>query len=368
MTLAVSLVAPCYNEQECLAEFHRRASAACHAAAGESYELVLVDDGSRDGTWKEILQLSELDRHVKGVRLMRNHGHQLAATAGLAVAVGERVMLIDADLQDPPELLSDMMAMMDQGADVVYGRRNTRQGEGWLKLATAATFYRILSRLTTVGIPEDTGDFRLMTRNVVSILLAMPEQHRFIRGMVSWIGGQQMPLLYERDRRVAGTTKYPFSKMIRFAADAITGFSTIPLRLASWLGLCVAVVACGLFLYTLWQWSTGQVVSGWSSMMTAISLFAGVQLVVLGIIGEYLGRLAQQSKGRPLYLIESMVVEGKRQLLPIEFSSLQRVGRESVLANLVASTEFSRAAPSSQPHFSKKPCNDVSNHPDQAAR
>jgi dolichol-phosphate mannosyltransferase len=329
---ALSVVAPCHNEEEGLAEFHRRASAAARAAAGEAHEIVLVDDGSVDGTWADIEALSAADSHVVGVRLMRNHGHQLAATAGLAVAQGRRIMLIDADLQDPPELICDMMALMDAGADVVYGKRKTREGESWFKTASAAAFYRLLSRLAQVPIPEDTGDFRLMSRRVVDVLLAMPERERFIRGMVSWIGGRQVPLYYERKARFAGSTKYRLAKMARFAADAITSFSIVPLQLAVWLGLVVAGIAALLLVYTVWQWLAGNVVAGWSSTMTAIALFAGVQLIVLGIIGEYLGRLVNEAKGRPLFLIDRIATGGADHPVPIEFSRMSRAARTELLA------------------------------------
>jgi dolichol-phosphate mannosyltransferase len=333
---ALSVVAPCYNEQAGLAEFHRRASAAARAAAGEAHEIVLVDDGSSDGTWDAIEALSAADGHVVGVRLMRNHGHQLAATAGLAVARGARILLIDSDLQDPPELISQMMALMDAGADVVYGKRTLREGESWFKTASAAAFYRLLSRLANVPIPEDTGDFRLMSRRVVDVLLAMPERERFIRGMVSWIGGRQVPLHYERKARFAGSTKYELARMLRFAADAITSFSIVPLRLAVWLGLIVAGIAALLLVYTVWQWTNGHVVAGWSSTMTAIALFAGVQLIVLGIIGEYLGRLVHEAKGRPLFLIDRIAANGRSQSVPFEFSRLSRTAREEVLTRLPA--------------------------------
>lgn len=332
--VSVTVVAPCFNEQESLAEFHRRASAACQAATGEGYEIILVDDGSSDHTWRIIESLAAADHHVKGVRLMRNHGHQLAATAGLATANGERILLIDADLQDPPEALSEMMKKLDAGADVVYGKRISRAGEGRIKLATAAIFYRVLSRLADIPIPEDTGDFRLMTRRVVDILLAMPERNRFIRGMVSWIGGVQVPYLYERDARYAGSTKYPFTKMVRFAADALTSFSTVPLRLASWLGLFIGSLAILLLLYTLWQWVNGHVVTGWSSIMISLSIFSGFQLLVLGIIGEYLGRLVQEAKGRPLCLIDTVLSNGSRYSIPLDFPNLPGPSRRHLMAQL----------------------------------
>jgi glycosyltransferase involved in cell wall biosynthesis len=329
---SVSVVAPCFNEEEGLREFWRRVTAACQAAAKEDYEIVLVDDGSKDKTWSVIEALSEADFRVIGVRLLRNHGHQLAATAGLSVARGDRVMLIDADLQDPPELLKPMMEAMDAGADVVYGKRITREGETWFKLLTAAAFYRLLHHLTTVPIPQDTGDFRLMRRRVVEVLLAMPERQRFIRGMVSWIGGRQTALPYERNARFAGTTKYPLRKMVRFAVDAITSFSTVPLRVASWLGAGTAVIAFFLLIYTIWQWWQGVTVAGWTSVVTALAVFSGAQLLVLGILGEYLGRLFQEIKGRPLFLIDTVRIDGDSYSLPADFSSLRPTDQKSVLA------------------------------------
>nr|WP_256476324.1 glycosyltransferase family 2 protein [Siccirubricoccus soli] len=327
---AVSIVAPCYNEAECLREFHRRAAAAARASCGESFEIVLVDDGSRDATWSIIEALAEADPHVVGVRLMRNHGHQLAASAGLSLARGDRVMLIDADLQDPPELLAPMMARMDAGADVVFGQRGVRHAETWFKKASASAFYRLLSNLAAVPIPRDTGDFRLMRRRVVDALVSMPERQRFIRGLVSWIGGRQEALVYERQARHAGTSKYPLRKMIRFAVDAITGFSIGPLRVATYLGLFAAGLALLLLAYTLWQWAAGDTVAGWSSVMTAIVLFGAVQLIVLGIQGEYVGRLFQEAKARPLFLIDRVVTAGNERALPAEFCSLAPTAQREV--------------------------------------
>ena len=303
----LSVVVPCYNEAECIAEFHSRARAACQALVGDAYEIVLVDDGSSDSTWRLIESLSASDPDVVGVKLMRNHGHQLAASAGLQVCKGERVLLIDADLQDPPERMTQMWAMMDDGADVVYGQRTSRAGESWFKLTTASIFYRLLQRMSDVAIPRDTGDFRMMDRKVVDILTAMPERQRFLRGMVSWIGGRQVPLKYERLERNAGRTKYPLKKMILFAIDAITSFSIFPLRLAFWIGLASALLAVALLGYVFIGWMSGGTVAGWTSLMAVVTFFAGVQLAVLGVIGEYLGRLVQEAKRRPLFMIETLI-------------------------------------------------------------
>ena len=302
----VSVVAPCFNEEAVLPLFHQRVHAVCDRL-GETWELVLVNDGSRDRTWQVMRDLAASDPHVVLVNLSRNHGHQLALTAGLSVCRGERVLIIDADLQDPPELLPAMMDRMDDGIDVVFGQRRSRAGETKFKLFTANLFYRLIDRLTDTPIPRDTGDFRLISRRVLEALAAMPERHRFIRGMVSWVGFRQEPIRYDRDARAAGETKYPFRKMLRFALDAVTSFSTKPLALAGLLGLATAGVGFTLLCYTLGSWILGGTVSGWASLMTAMAFFSSVQLLVLGILGEYLGRLYEQSKGRPLFLIEQVV-------------------------------------------------------------
>ena len=345
--IALSVVAPCYNEQDGLPEFHRRVTDACQALVGADYEIVLVDDGSADRTWEVIQAMSRADPRVIGVHLMRNHGHQLASTAGLAVSRGRRILLIDADLQDPPELIGQMMHVMNAGADVVYGKRAVREGETWFKRTSAATFYRLLSRIANVPIPEDTGDFRLMRRRVVDVLLAMPERERFIRGMVSWIGGQQTPLPYNRDPRHAGSSKYTLAKMLRFATDAVTSFSIAPLRFAMWLGLLVACMAILLLGYTIFRWLNGEVVAGWSSIMTAIALFAGVQLLVLGIIGEYLGRLVQETKGRPLFLIDSIEAGGRSCVIPLHFSQMPRHAQERLLQLLMTAEQAHAPEPAS---------------------
>jgi glycosyltransferase involved in cell wall biosynthesis len=308
---ALSVVAPCYDEQEALPEFLRRVGAVLDGIGGTS-EVVLVDDGSRDRTWELMTEAAARDPRIVAVRLMRNHGHQLALTAGLSVCRGERILIIDADLQDPPELLPDMMALMDGadgkgGADVVYGQRRERNGESLFKRATAAAFYQFIGRLTDVAIPTDTGDFRLMNRRVLDLLLGMPERHRFIRGMVAWIGGKQVPLLYDRQARVAGESKYPLAKMVRFAADAITAFSVVPLMASMTIGWVMAAVGFAVFVYSIVGWTFGQTLPGWTSLMAAVGLLGGMQFLMLGIIGAYLGRLYDQSKGRPLFMIRDIV-------------------------------------------------------------
>jgi glycosyltransferase involved in cell wall biosynthesis len=342
---AISIVAPCYNEEEVLPEFYRRATVAC-AGIADNYEIVLVDDGSSDRTWERIKALADDDPRIIGVRLLRNHGHQAAATAGLELSRGQRVMLIDADLQDPPELLARMMTVMDSGADVVYGQRTSRQGETWFKRTTAGLFYRLLAKLAAEPIPRDSGDFRLMSRRVVDVLAAMPERQRFIRGMVCWVGGRQVALPYERHPRHAGTSKYPLSKMVHFAFDAITSFSMTPLRLASFLGIGAAVVAGLLLLLTLWRWFMGATVAGWASLMTAIVMFGAIELIVLGIMGEYIGRLLQETKARPLFLVDTVLAGQQRHALPMEFSMLPPGQRRDVWETIRAAerpSDFSAA-------------------------
>jgi dolichol-phosphate mannosyltransferase len=303
----LSVVVPCYNEVGNIGELHKRVSAACEKSVGSSYELVLVNDGSRDETWNEIATLHFSDEHVVAVNLSRNYGHQVALSAGLSVCLGERVLILDADLQDPPELLSGMMEAIDRGADVAYGVRSERLGESWFKRASAKFFYRLLAHVVDIEIPTDTGDFRLMTRRAVDILVDMPEQHRFIRGMVSWIGLKQTPIMYQRQPRYFGVTKYPLTKMVRFALDAITGFSIRPLRIASYFGLISGFSAVILLSHVLYLWALGDTVEGWTSIVSVMLLLGAAQLFVIGIIGEYLGRLYMEAKGRPLFVVQDLL-------------------------------------------------------------
>ena len=301
---SLSIVVPCYNEEACLAELHARLTASARSLCGEDYEIVLVNDGSRDGSWEKMRALSAGDPRLVAINLSRNHGHQLALTAGLDLCSGGRILIIDADLQDPPELLGDMSLEMDrQGADVVYAVRRARAGETAFKLGTAKLFYRILSRLAEIEIPRDTGDFRLMSRRALDALLSLPEQARFIRGMVAWVGFRQVPFAYDRAERHAGETKYPFSKMLRFALDAVTGFSTAPLRMASHIGLWLVAASVLLLGYIAFGFLTGSAIQGWTSLMLVVVVLGAVQMFVLGMIGEYLGRLYMEAKRRPLYIV-----------------------------------------------------------------
>ena len=309
----LSIVVPCYNEEGCLAALLDRLTASARASVGEDYEIVLVNDGSRDRSWQVMREMAAEDPHLVAINLSRNHGHQLALTAGLDLCGGERILIIDADLQDPPELLPAMLeAMSESEADVVYGVRKSRRGDTAFKRATAHGFYRILSRATDVDIPLDTGDFRLMSRRALDALLAMPEQARFIRGMVAWIGFKQVPFAYDRDERFAGETKYPFKKMVRFALDALTGFSSAPLKLASHAGLALSVGSVVLILYIALAWMAGRNIPGWTSLMLVVVILGAVQMFVLALMGEYIGRLYNEVKQRPLYIIQEVAGDARQ--------------------------------------------------------
>lgn len=305
--LRLSVVAPCFNEEDSLPEFVRRMTAACELAAPGAYEIILVNDGSRDRTWACITALAQVNKAIVGIDLSRNHGHQLAVTAGLSWTRGERVLVIDADLQDPPELLSQMMDRMDDGVDVVYARRRRRPSESRFKLTTAHLYYRLLRALSEVDIPADTGDFRLMSRRIVDRLNQMPEQDRFLRGMVAWLGGSQSELLYDREARFAGETGYTLFKMLKLAATGVTSFSTRPLRLASFMAGVGALVAVAILIYALVQYFSGRVAVGWTSLAVITVFFSTMQLACVGILGAYVGRIFLQVKGRPLFLIGQII-------------------------------------------------------------
>jgi len=300
----LSVVAPLYREEALVEAFYARV---CSALEGLPFELVLVDDGSTDRTPELLDRIAERDERVRVVHLSRNFGHQTAITAGLDHARGDAVVMIDADLQDPPELLPEMLRTMEAAhADVVYGVRKTRRGDTAFKRATAHGFYRLLSRATEVDIPLDAGDFRLMSRKALDALLAMPEQARFIRGMVAWIGFRQVPFPYDRQERFAGETKYPLRKMMRFALDALTGFSSAPLKLASLAGFALSIGSLLLILFIAYSWLSGRSIQGWTSLMLVVVVLGAVQMFVLALMGEYIGRLYNEAKGRPLYVVQEV--------------------------------------------------------------
>ncbi len=303
----LSVVAPLYNEEGNVAELLRRLRAAADGCIVDGYELVFVDDGSSDRTLELLRSHAAVDPRIVIVQLSRNFGHQLAATAGLDQARGDAVVLIDADLQDPPELIPAMVERWRAGFDVVYAVRRRRKGESRFKIWTARSFYRITRRLTKVSIPVDTGDFRLMSRRVVDALKTIRERHRFIRGLVSWVGFPQTAIEYDRDARFSGDSKYPFSKMVRFAIDGITSFSDIPLRFASYFGFIVSAVAFVVAIFEIvLKIFTGYNLPGYTSTIFAILFLGGVQLIGIGILGEYIGRIYEEIKGRPLYVVAAV--------------------------------------------------------------
>lgn len=298
----LSIVVPCFNEEEAVPLLVERLDAATAEWKG-SREIILVDDGSSDWTWATMQSAAANLPDLKGIRLSSNCGHQAALTAGLEAARGDRIFMLDADLQDPPELITEMMALMDQGYDVVYGRRGARKGETLFKRASAYIFYRLLNRLSDTKIPNDTGDFRLVNRRSLDAVLQMPERSRFLRGMFSWVGFQQIGLEYIRDERTVGVTKYPFKAMLRFGLDAVTGFSTRPLRWATRLSFLSLIFTFAMLVYIISSLVFYQTAPGWASILLAVSFFSSIQLLTLGIIGEYLGRLYMEAKGRPLYIL-----------------------------------------------------------------
>ncbi len=303
----ISVVVPLFNEEGNVAELVRRITSIMdRVAVDEHYEIVAVNDGSRDGTLAALHALQHVQPRLVVVDLSRNFGHQIAATAGLDAARGDAVVLMDGDLQDPPELIEAFLAKWREGYDVVYATRKTRKGESVFKLLTARVFYRTIRRLTNVSIPVDTGDFRLMSRRVVDALGETREKHRFLRGLVSWVGFKQIGVEYEREARLSGTTKYPFSKMLKFAIDGITSFSEIPLRFATYLGFFVSAFAFVYAVVVIVLKVLGLNEPGYTSIMVVVLFLGGVQLVTIGIAGEYLGRIYDQVKARPLYLLSSI--------------------------------------------------------------
>lgn len=301
----LSVIVPCCNEQAVIAASHARLLGALQAVSGLDWEILYVDDGSNDGTLDSLRGIQAADPQVRVLALSRNFGHQIAASAGLEAAAGDAVVLIDADLQDPPELIPDMLARWRDGVDVVYGERESRAGETRFKRWSAGLFYRLLNRLSKTPIPIDTGDFRLMDRRVVDAVLAMPERDRFLRGMVAWAGFRQEPIRYRREARTAGESKYPLRRMLRFAADGLLSFSLVPLRLAVYMGLLASALALIGIAYALaLRLFTDIWVPGWTLLFIAVLFLGGVQLLSLGVIGEYLGRVYWEVKRRPLYLVK----------------------------------------------------------------
>ncbi len=303
MKITYSIIAPIFNEKENLPELQRRVSEVLDST-NEPWELILVDDGSTDGSTDIIRELVKEDDHIRPIIFARNFGHQVAVTAGLDYARGEAVIIIDADLQDPPELILEMAKKWHEGNEVVYAVRAEREGESWFKLWTASLFYRIIYRITDVKIPLDTGDFRLMDRKVVNVMNQMRERHRFLRGMSAWVGFKQVGVEYKRAARKAGETKYPFKKMFRLAINAVTGFSYFPLQVATFFGFMSASLAIiAIPVVAILRLTNTHFFEGQTTTLVAVLFLGGVQLISLGILGEYIGRLYDEAKGRPLYIV-----------------------------------------------------------------
>lgn len=298
-----SVIIPIYNEIDNIDLLYSRVKAVMQSLS-ENHELIFVNDGSKDNSLQAIKALRTKDSCVQYIDLSRNFGHQIAVTAGLDKSLGNRVIIIDADLQDPPELIIDLDKKMDEGHEVVYAKRKKRKGESFFKLITAKYFYKLLRSITSIDIPLDTGDFRIMDRKIVDYMKQMPEQNKFLRGQISWIGFSQTYVEYERDERHAGETGYPLKKMIKFALDGITGFSDVPLRLVFNLGIFVSIFSILLIMYVLFSWLFLDTnVQGWTSLMVVILFIGGIQMIGIGIIGEYLSRVSHNVKDRPLYII-----------------------------------------------------------------
>ena len=306
----LSLVIPVFNEEDTLPELDRRLRDLFSnlVQVGDNWEVVFVEDGSSDNSRRLLASMAASESRYRLIAFSRNFGHQFAITAGVDRAEGDVVVVMDADLQDPPSVVSEMIDKQRAGYDVVYGVRKKRKGETWFKRATASIFYRLIRAITGVAIPLDAGDFRLMSRPVVLTLRALREQHRFVRGMVAWVGFRQTAVYYDRDARFAGATKYPISKMLKFAIDGITSFSILPLRVATWLGVFAAICAVGIGAWAIAAKVLGLgTVSGWTTIMFAVALGSSAQLLMTGVLGEYVGRIYEEIKRRPLYIIEQEI-------------------------------------------------------------
>lgn len=327
----ISVVIPCFNEEAVIQATYRRLTGILGAMAETQLEFVFIDDGSRDRTPALLRGLQDADPRVRVVFFSRNFGHQIAVTAGIEHASGDAVVLIDADLQDPPEVIEEMVARWRSGVDVAYGTRSTREGESALKLWTAKSFYRFINRISETEIPLDTGDFRLMDRRVVDAFLSMPERDRFVRGMVAWLGFRQESVPYRRAARFAGETKYPLRKMIRFATDGILSFSLAPLRLAIWIGFATAGVATlGIIYALLVRLFTNHWVPGWALLFIACMTLGSMQLVCVGAVGEYVGRIYGEVKRRPLYIVRERLGFAETRAATLSRKRVQMASRDTV--------------------------------------
>lgn len=304
--IVCSVIVPLYNEELVIEESYKRMKKVMDSI-GENYEIIYINDGSYDKTLEKVEKICSHDSNIKLINFSRNFGHQMAITAGMEYADGKAIVIIDADLQDPPELISKMLDEWKKGYDVVYGKRLKRKGETFFKKITARTYYRVLKSMTTVDIPVDTGDFRLMDRKVCEALKTLPERNRYVRGLVSWVGFKQTAVEYERDQRFAGETKYPLKKMLKLAFDGITSFSYKPLKFSTYIGVAVSLLSFVMLVFVIIQkiFFPSTTIPGWASLMVINLFFNGLVLIMLGIIGEYIGRIYDEAKGRPMYIIAS---------------------------------------------------------------
>ena len=305
----ISVVIPMYNEEEVAKTSYLRIQKVMEDLKQYDYEMLFVDDGSRDETFNLLQEIANENQKVKILSFSRNFGHQAAVTAGIQYVTGDAVIIMDADLQDPPELLPEMVALWEEGNEVIYGQRRSRKGESAFKLLTAKVFYRTLNALSDVEIPKDTGDFRLVDKKVIDVINTMPEHNKFLRGLFSWVGFQQKAYLYEREERKAGKTKYPFRKMWKLASDGIISFSTKPLKIVGGLGCVTIILSIAILIYSLvsYAFQLNHLTPGWTSIMVAITLFSGVQLVSIWIISEYIARIYDETRQRPEYIIDKKI-------------------------------------------------------------
>ena len=305
----VSVVIPMYYEEEVANECYNKVSSILKKLENYDYEIIFVNDGSKDKTLEILEDVAKKDEKTKVISFSRNFGHQAAVTAGLKEVTGDAIVIIDADLQDPPELIPDMLKLWEQGNEVIYGKRKTRKGESHFKLLTAKMFYKTLNALSDVEIPKDTGDFRLVDRKVVDVVNSLPEHNKFLRGLFSWVGFKQIPYEYERQERFAGKTKYPLKKMLKLASDGIISFSNKPIKLVGALGMFSIVISILLLIYAIisYIFKLNNLSAGWTSIIVAITFFAGVQLLSLWVISEYIGRIYDEAKGRPQYIIDKKI-------------------------------------------------------------
>ena len=305
----ISLIVPMYNEEKVVEECYKRLTQNLEKIENYEYEIVVINDGSKDNTLEQLKEISKKDKKVKIVSFSRNFGHQAAVTAGLKCVTGDAIIVIDADMQDPPEVIPEMIKLWEKGNEVIYAKRRTRKGESAFKLLTAKMFYKTLNALSDTEIPRDTGDFRLVDRKVVDTINEMPEHNKFLRGLFSWVGYKQIPFEYERQERYAGKTKYPLKKMLKLASDGIISFSTKPLKILGGFGFLSIAISLILLIYALisFAFRLNNLSAGWTSLMVAITFFAGVQLISIWIMSEYIGRIYDETKQRPQYIVDEKI-------------------------------------------------------------